>query len=179
MNWLDYVILLPVVWLLVLGFSKGFAREITSFLALYVAIYIGFKGMYALTAWLAKTFELQTPWLPFACFVLLFIGVLLLLLFSGKLLDRLFKAVALGWLNRIAGALFGTLKGLMLVSVLFWLVNQVNLIDPADKQASLFFNRVEDFSGSMFAWLEQIAPVLGDLFADMEALFSELTPDLQ
>lgn len=175
MNWLDYLMLVPVVWLLILGFSKGFAREITSFVALYLAIFIGFKGMYALTHWFAREFELTKPWLPFLCFMLLFVGVFLLFLFSGKLLDKLFKAVALGWLNRLAGALFGALKGLMLISVLYWLVNQVNLIDPLDKQASLFFPYVNTFSVGMFDWLGRITPVLGDLFGNMESLFEELS----
>lgn len=175
MNWLDYLMLVPVVWLLVLGFSKGFAREITSFVALYLAIFIGFKGMYALTRWMSEHFELKTPWLPFICFILLFIGVLLLLLMSGKLLDKLFKAVALGWLNRLAGALFGAIKGLMLVSVLYWLVNQVNLIDPLDKQASMFFPYVDTFSVGMFDWLGRITPILGELFGNMESLFDELS----
>lgn len=176
MNWLDYLMLVPVIWFLVIGFTKGFAREITSFVALYLAIYIGFKGMYALTHWMTVQFDLSTPWLPFVCFMLLFIGVLLLLLFSGKVLDKLFKAVALGWLNRIAGAFFGAMKGLMLVAVLLWLINQVNLIDPLDKQASAFFPFVDTFSVGLFDWLGRITPVLGELFGNMEAMFENLSP---
>ncbi len=176
MNWLDYLMLVPVVWLMVLGFTKGFAREITSFIALYLAIYIGFKGMYALTHWLTVQFDLTTPWLPFICFLLLFLGVILLLLFSGKVLDKLFRAVALGWLNKLAGALFGALKGLMLISVLLWLINQVNLIDPNDKQASVFFPLVDTFSAGLFDCLGRITPALGELFGNMEKLFEQLSP---
>lgn len=113
--------------------------------------------------------------MPFICFILLFVAVLLLLILSGKLLDKLFKVVALGWLNRLAGAVFGALKGLMLISVLYWLVNQVNLIDPLDKQASLFFPYVDTFSVGMFDWLGRITPVLGELFGNMESLFEELS----
>lgn len=179
MNWLDYVLLVPVVCFVIIGLTKGFAREFTSFLALYLALYLGFKGMYWLTALMAEKFDWQGPMMPFVGFMVIFVGVILLLLFTGKMFDRLFKAVALGWLNRLAGGLFGALKGLMLVSVLFWLVNQANLIDPVDKQASVFFPHIDLFSVHLFDWLGKLVPALGELFANMEKLFEGLSqPEL-
>lgn len=174
MNWLDYLILLALGWGAFRGGMKGFAVAITSLIALYVAVILGFKGMHVITSWLQQQFNWNTPWLPFIGFLTVFVLVFAGLLLMGRSLDRLFKAAALGWANRLAGALFGAFQMLLVAGTLLWLVDQVQLIQPEVKHSSKFYPFVSDTARTSWTFFSQWWPALGDWMARIDAQFDAL-----
>jgi membrane protein required for colicin V production len=139
-----------------------------------VALYLGFKGMYVLAAWINEYFKLETQWLPFIGFILVFVGILVGLLALSKLIDKLIRVVALGFFNRIGGLLFGAAKGVILMSILLWLVNQANLIDPLVKHESYVYPLFEPLSARLFNAFDTLLPFSGQIFEDIEKLFEAL-----
>lgn len=174
MNWLDYLILLGLGWGAFRGGMKGLAIALSSLIALYVAVITAFKGMHAVTLWLQAQFDWQTPWLPFlgflTVFILIFAGILLL----GRSLDRLFKAAALSWANRLAGAAFGCFQMLLLVGALLWLVDQVQLIQPKEKHSSKLLPFVTETSAVTWSALSRIWPEVGNWMTQIDAQFDQL-----
>lgn len=175
MNWLDYLIAVFLVLGAIRGAMKGFAVSITSFLALYVALFLGFRLMHRAASFWAVQFDLQTGWLPFIGFLTVFIVVLVGILLLGKLLDRMFKAVALGLLNRLAGALFGFLQLGFAAGLLLWLVDQVQLIDPNTKYESLLYEHTTAYTQRLLSWGSAMLPILGDVMGEIDGLFDGLT----
>lgn len=175
MNWLDYLIAIFLVLGAIRGAMKGFAVSITSFLALYVALFLGFRLMHRAASFWDEQFDLQTGWLPFLGFLTVFVVVLVGILLLGKLLDRMFKAVALGLLNRLAGAVFGFLQLGFAVGLLLWLVDQVQLIDPNTKYESLLYGHTTDYTQRLLGWGSAMLPVLGDVMGEIDGLFDGLT----
>lgn len=173
-NWLDWFLMVPVIWFAGMGLYKGFVKELIGFFALWVALYLGFKGMYVLAAWINEYFKLETQWLPFIGFILVFVGILVGLLALSKLIDKLIRVVALGFFNRIGGLLFGAAKGVILMSILLWLVNQANLIDPLVKHKSYIYPFFEPLSARLFNAFDSFLPFSGQIFEDIEKLFEAL-----
>lgn len=126
MSWLDIIILVPILIGLVRGLMKGLVVEIASI----AAILLGFIGsrmwgaMFA--AWLIEQFSWPESVCVVIAYALLFVGISVVLHILAKLLTKLFKTVALGWLNRLLGGLFGTLKWMIIVLLLVLCVHRLD-----------------------------------------------------
>jgi len=142
MNYLDIIIIIPLLWGAYKGFTNGFVIEIASLAALGLGIW-GAVQFSALTAgWIGD--KVDEHYLPIVAFALTFIGIVIGIHFLARLLDKLIKAVALGIFNRIAGAVFGVAKFLLIISFLLVVLNRLNasmgfLDDAMLRDSRLFY----------------------------------------
>ncbi|MDY6950893.1 MAG: CvpA family protein [Thermodesulfobacteriota bacterium] len=117
MNALDVVICLIGGFCLIRGIFRGSIREITSI----VGVFVGFYGAYTyyplLASWLSE-FIVNQPYLNIISFLLAFIIVFLAVGLVGVILKQLLKGAKLGWSDRILGAVLGSVKAALVVSVL-------------------------------------------------------------
>lgn len=163
MSWLDIIILLPLLIGLVRGLMRGFVVELTAI----VAIIFGFVGTHLWGATFAIWLSQQFAWPEAICsvvsYALLFLGITLLLNLVAKLLSRLFKAVNLGWLNRLFGAVFGVTKWativLFIVLCVHRLDDQFHFFKEDLKQQSTIYNYITPLSEKVWkAVKDQISP---------------------
>lgn len=115
MNWVDYLLIAIVGFSVISGFSAGAARVGVGFIAAIVGIFAGF-WCYGLAASHIVDYVNSRPLANLIGFLLIFTGVLLLGHLVGRLLAKLFRWIGLSWLDRLLGAAFGFIRG-MLVSV--------------------------------------------------------------
>jgi membrane protein required for colicin V production len=117
MNWLDVVILILVVGSMVGSAWKGFSREVaglvSSIAALILALWFygtagSFFAPYTSTKGVAN----------FLGFLVIFIAVLFVGSAVGWLLSRFMRNVGLSWMDRLLGAGFGVLRGLLFATAL-------------------------------------------------------------
>ena len=156
MSWLDIIILLPLLIGLVRGLMKGLVIEITSI----VAIILGIVGSRLWGAMFATWLLHQFAWPESVCVVLayalLFLGISILLHLVAKLLTKLFAKVSLGWLNRLLGGVFGTLKWGIIVLVMVLCIHQLDkqfhFIQKDLKQQSVVYMQAAPLSEKM--WVE-------------------------
>ena len=169
MNYIDLLLLLPIIWFVYQGFRKGFVIELASLLALVLGIYAAlyFSGYVATV--LVDHLNMGPRYVPVVSFIITFIVVVFLVYAVGKLLEKLINLVALGFLNKIAGAVFGLLKGAVLISVVLMIINHFNedLISEEKRSGSMLYEPIEG-----------IAPMLWDSFRDWD-LDDEKIRDLQ
>ena len=146
MNYLDIVLCVPLLWGLYKGFTKGLIIEVASIVALGVAIWGGIKFSDFLTGYIHENLEWNTKYLPVISFAILFLGTLFLVYGIAKLLERIVKAVSLGFVNKLAGGVFGILKFGLIFSVLIFILNaiekNVQFIPDKAKQESLLYEPV-------------------------------------
>lgn len=146
MNYVDIILIIPLLWGLYKGFSKGLIIEAATLIAFGLAVWGAIKFHDFLSAWMNDSMGWHSQYLPLAAFAFIFIGVLLFVFGVAKLLEKFVKAIALGLVNKLSGAVFGMLKfGLLLSMILFFLeaINKtVSFIPDETKEKSLLYEPV-------------------------------------
>jgi membrane protein required for colicin V production len=145
MNWLDIVLAIPMLWFLYRGFRNGLVIELASLAALILGIYVALHFSFYAEGWLTDNFEISDKYLYIISFALTFIIVALLVFLAGKIIHKLVGIIFLGFLNRLAGGLFGLLKAALVLSVILYFVNGFDpgLIKIDVKENSVLYDPVE------------------------------------
>ena len=117
MNYFDLILVLPIIYGVYKGFRRGLVLEFTSLLALVLGIYGASIFSKMTFEYLSTWLDIESSYLSVASYAITFISIVIIVSLGGKLLTLLLKMVALGFLNRIMGSLFGGLKSLLLISI--------------------------------------------------------------
>ena len=126
MTTIDIVILIVLGAGAIVGFTKGFLKQLAGLLGLVAGLLIA-KALYATVA--ERFFLPLTDSLTVAqgiAFVVIWLAVPLAFLLLATLLTKAMEAVALGWVNRLLGAGLGLLKSALLVSLLICVVEYID-----------------------------------------------------
>jgi membrane protein required for colicin V production len=159
MNWIDFIILAVLVFGLIQGFINGLIIEIAELAALVLGIWgaIHFSGWTAekLSGW----FDMQASWTGIVAFAVTFIVIVICVYLIGKLLDGLLKAMALGFVVKALGAVFGVLKAALILSVIFVFLNSINerrhFLPSSTISGSFLYNPIADLVPSLFPFVEE------------------------
>jgi membrane protein required for colicin V production len=154
MNYFDLFVLIVLGFAVIRGLQKGFIFELASLLALVLGI-VGAVFLSGVTAqWLSN--YITSKYISIIAFVFLLVGIIILVFLIAKMIDTMIKALALGWLNRIMGAMLAVVKAAFGISLVIFVL-----------EFSGFGNRIippETRSSSRaFSTLEWIAPATFDL----------------
>jgi membrane protein required for colicin V production len=121
MNWIDFFILFVLFLAMINGYRRGIFKELSTFLGL--AIGIVFAVSHA--DWLASQLEGKANFSPsiiyILSFVLIFAVCILLLRVLGHYFYKLVKITPLKASDKIGGSVFGIIKGLVALSLIFLL----------------------------------------------------------
>ncbi|HUJ20629.1 MAG TPA: CvpA family protein [Bryobacteraceae bacterium] len=117
MNWLDVVLLLLIAGSIITSFRKGFSRELIGLISVVVGLFCGL-WFYGSAGALLRPYLSSDGIANFCGFLLVFFGVLILGAVLGYLFGRLVKAAGLTTFDRILGAGFGAVRGLLLAVAL-------------------------------------------------------------
>jgi membrane protein required for colicin V production len=142
MNYIDIILVIPIVWFGYKGFNNGLVRELASIIALVAGIYASFK----FSDWVEKW--INNDKIPHEIyFAITFFAVLVLVFMAGRFVEKIVKLVIPEFVNNIAGALFGAAKVLVVFSALLFFINSIDskevLITPKTKQDSFLYKYVE------------------------------------
>ena len=152
LNYIDLAAVCLLVYGLVRGAYRGFFVEVSSLLALVLGVF-GALHFSNFTASLLANY-IEWDYLPLLAFALTFIGIIIGVAWIGKLLTKLAKAVLLGFLNRLLGALFGACKWLIICGVLVWILGQIDVffsyLPETLKDNSLVFLPLEELGAYLF-----------------------------
>jgi membrane protein required for colicin V production len=143
MNLLDLFLLIPLVWGLYRGFVKGFIIQ----LAGIAAFLLGILGAIHFSAFAAGFMEQKLGWhyahTQLAAFAITFLAIVISIFFLAKLMEKAVKMAALGGLNKIAGALLGALKFVLITGSLLFLIssveNRFRLIPSKTQETSVLY----------------------------------------
>lgn len=175
MNYIDIIFLVPIVWFTYQGFKRGFIIELSSLVALILGIYAAlyFSGYAA--EFLMDNLNMGPKYVPVLSFIVTFIVIVFLVYSVGKILEKIIDMVALGFLNKLAGGVFGLLKGVVLISVVLMIMNYFNddLISTKKKKNSMLYAPIEGIAPllweNMQNW-ELDDPKIKELQEDMERM---------
>ena len=158
---LDIILAVLLVYGLYKGFSKGLFVEIASLLSLLVGLYGAIHFSYFIGDWLKTKVAWDGKYIQIVAFALTFFAILVIVSLVGKLLTKIIDAAQLGFLNKIAGAVFGAAKVALIVSVLLNLFGKLNntitFVEQESLDKTILYNRVKDFAPAIFpSIIEQV-----------------------
>ncbi len=158
MNILDLIIIILVAWSAYKGFSKGLIISVAGLLALLLGIFGAIRFSDITSSYLIEHFDLSTQHLPIISFAITFVIIVIAVHFLARIIDKLVKAVALGFINRIAGAAFNILKIAFILSIVILLINKFDektgFISAELKEKSLFYKPLAGFAPLIFPYLD-------------------------
>lgn len=117
MNLLDAGIALIFLISVVTAFRSGFSREVIGLAAVLLAAICG-TWFYGTAGSFLLPYVSSPQVAHFAGFALVFLGIMLLGAGAGLIVSRVLKTVGLTWLDRILGAMFGAVRGILICVVL-------------------------------------------------------------
>jgi len=147
MNYVDIILIIPLLWGLYKGFSKGLIIEAATLIAFGLAVWGAIKFHDFLSGWMKDSLGWTSKYLPLISFAVIFIGVILAVIGIAKLLERFVKAASLGFVNKFGGAVFGMLKFGLLISMLIFFLEAINktisFIPEETKKNSLLYEHIQ------------------------------------
>lgn len=153
------------------GLRKGFIVAVFSVLGFVIGIAAALK----LSVVVASKLAVHTgaaKWLPAVSFLLVFIAFAFLVNFVGKIIQKTFETVMLGWINRLAGvALFILLYSIIFSVFLFYAV-QLHFISAATATSSVVFPYLQPLAPKIINSLGTILPWFKNMFHQLEVFFT-------
>lgn len=122
MTWLDVALLAIVALSALYGVVRGFIREVLSLAVWVAAFWLAFRYASAAAVHLEPHIQHDSA-RAVTAFVALFFAVLVLGMLLAGLINRLVRFGGIGGPDRLLGAVFGILRGVLLVTVLVMVVD--------------------------------------------------------
>lgn len=158
MNYIDLVLGIILIIAAIQGFRKGFIVELASLAALVLGIWGGIKFSDWTADFITDITGYQSKNLNTIAFIVTFIAIVIIIHILGKILDNAIKAVALGFLNRLAGIIFGVLKTAVILSILLLLFDSidenVHILPSSQKAESKLYSPMKQLVPTLFPFIK-------------------------
>ena len=118
MNPFDILIIVILGYSLVRGLFRGLVKELSSIVGVLGGFYAAYTYYNVLAGLLSRLIH-DISYLNILSFLIIFCGVLIIVGVLGVIIKYLLNIAFLGWIDRIGGVVFGVLKGVLIVSILF------------------------------------------------------------
>jgi membrane protein required for colicin V production len=150
MNFIDVLLLVPLIYAGYKGFKHGLIIEVFTLLALFVGLYAGIHFSDFIALKLKDVFGWDSPYAPTICFTLIFLGIGAMVYFAGVMIQRMVRVVNLSPIDKFFGVFFGVLKMLYILSVILVLIESYHekgdFFPEEKKKGSLLYSPVKAIS---------------------------------
>lgn len=161
LEYLDIILLIPLIWGAFIGFKKGLVLELASLVGLILGIYGALKFSSYTAEEISNHVDLDPEWLGMASFIVTFLIIVFAVFMLAKIIDKALKIVALGLINRILGLLFGLAKYTLILSCLLFLFENINskfhLVDESIKEDSYLYEPIQMATSPFNNFLKDIS----------------------
>ena len=126
MNWLDVILLLPLLVGLVRGLMRGFVSEIIAIVVVILGVLGARFFAPSFSTWLLHQFAWPESVCDVVAYTLIFLAIAILLTLLAKALTKFLRVIHLGWANRLFGGIFGIVKYGVLVLLVVFVMHKTN-----------------------------------------------------
>ncbi len=157
MNYIDIILGILLLLSAIGGFKKGLVVELASLAALILGIWGAIKFSYITSEFLVDNFDWNWDHLNTVSFIITFIVIVILVHIVAKTVTKLVETVMLGFVNKLAGLVFGFLKGAIILSIIlvvFDKINEdINILSEKTKTESRIYEPLKNFAPSIFPFI--------------------------
>lgn len=150
MPFIDFAILLLVIWAAYKGWRQGFLKELASMVGFVVGLFVAAALYSQFGEYLAPHLGAPLTAAKIIAFVVLWIVVPIVLGMVANLLTKALKGMRIGLPNSILGAAVSLLKYLVLMSCVFNVMSALGIVSQEKASASFFYEPIKDSLGNAF-----------------------------
>ena len=172
---IDFIFAVLMVFACIKGYQRGLILAVFSIVAFIIGLAAALKLSTVVADWMKDSISVSAKWLPFISFVVVFFGVVLLVRWGGKLIEKSFQVVMLGWLNRIGGIVFYAALYIIIFSIFLFYAEKLQLVKPSVVESSVTYGFVQPWGPKVIDGFGTIIPIFKDMFSRLEEFFSGLS----
>jgi len=167
---LDIILALFLSYFAFRGFSNGFIVSIATLIGLVLGFYAASHFSEFTANWLKHDLGLESSNIKLIAYIVTFASVVVLIFLLGRFLTGVVKTVGLGIVNRLAGAIFGIAKGVLIASFLFMFLSRIdprgNLFSVEHKNGSVLYKPVSAVAPATIPLMQKYTTQVEDLIKD-------------
>ena len=157
-NYFDLIFAILLLWSAYRGFSRGFLVMAASLAALILGVWGAVRFSALTAALLTGRMGMESKYTGLIAFAITFIGIVIAVHLLARGLDKLVKAVALGWANRLAGLAFAVVRTAFIISIVLVILNSIDrrfpFIPETHKENSLLYKPLSRLAPTIFPYLD-------------------------
>lgn len=176
---IDIVLYVIVFMAIVRGWRKGLILALFSAVCGLIGLAAAIKLSALLAIHMKSDLHMTSRWLPVIAFILVFVLVILIIRWGGRLLEKLIQLVLLGWLNKLGGILLFLILYLSIFSIILFYAAQTQFITKRAIGDSHFYPWIEPFGLAVIGFVTRIIPFGHDMFKALEGFFEQIARDIQ
>ncbi len=155
MGILDIVLGLLLIYGLYKGIRNGLFVELASLVAVIAGLYGAIHFSYIAGEYLSENMDWDERYMNTSAFIITFILIVIIIVLAGRLLTKIANFAMLGLLNKLAGAVFGTLKVAVILGALMIFFdkgnNQLGVVKSEFMEESRLYTPVKEIGALVFS----------------------------
>jgi len=170
---IDIVFAILLIMACIKGFQKGLIIAVFSIVAFIIGLAAALKLSTAVASWLGNSVSVNTKWLPFISFALVFFIVILLVRWGARLIEKTFQLALLGWVNKIGGIAFYLALYIIIFSLFLFYIEKIQLIQPSVIETSSTYSYLSPIGPKVMNSTGTVIPIFKDMFAELSDFFAK------
>lgn len=158
MNYIDIVLVLLLVFSAISGFRKGLIVELASLAALILGIWGAIEFSDVTSNFLVENFHLKSDHLNIISFIVTFVVIVILVHIIGSVVNKMVETVMLGFLNKLAGMVFGIVRAALILSIVLVVFDKIDedveILSPKVKSESRMYEPIRNLAPSLFPFID-------------------------
>jgi len=176
---IDTIFFIVIFLAVIRGWRKGMILGLLSMVCGLIGLAAAVKLSAVVATHLKNDLHLSTRWLPVMAFILVFLAVILIIRWFGRLLEGLVKLALLEWVNKLAGiGLFITLY-VSIYSILLFYGTQTQVISKQAVGDSHFYSLIAPLGPGVIRFITQFIPFGQDMFKALEGFFDRIAGNMR
>lgn len=171
---LDLICLAALLLALWKGLKKGLIVAVFSVVGFLLGLLAAMKFSAVVAAWMKDAVTISEKWLPVLAFVLVFAAVMVLVRIGSGMLEGMVEFAMLGWLNKLGGVLLYLLLYVLVVSVLLFYAEQLQLVSTKIRSESVMYSWLQPVAPAFLNAVGILLPVFKNLLQELEGFFQQI-----
>src|SRR5450432_3707275 len=175
---IDIIFYIVVILAIIQGCRKGLILALFSMICGLIGLAAAVKLSAVLATHMKKDLHMTSRWLPVIAFILVFVMVLLIIRWAGKLLEKLVQMVLLGWLNKLGGLLLFLILYLSIYSIMLFYGTKIQFISKQAVNDSHFYSLIAPLGPGVIRFITGFIPYGHDMFHALEGFFDKIARNI-
>jgi membrane protein required for colicin V production len=157
MNYIDIVLGILLLFAAINGFRKGLISELASLAALILGIWGAIEFSDITSEFIVENLNWTSEHLNIISFAVTFVVIVILVHIVGSVVNKLVETIMLGFVNKLAGLVFGILKSALILSIILVVFDKIDedikILSSKVKAESRLYEPIRNFAPSIFPFI--------------------------